>query len=355
MSKSAPILTHTRSSQAVEKKTHPTKPYKIMIIGLGNQTRKDHVPAILQRKDLKIVALVDKNNELLNEYGKNIGAVFFEDVATAIDATKPDLAIVSVPHNEYFGILEILAQSNIATLKEKPLAMTYEEAGKIINIYKSHNTYLQICVQRRYSKLYETTKQLLESIGKIYAVDVEYTLNLTAQDMATGWRSDKAISGGGAALDMGYHSIDLLTYVFGVPDKIYAQLSYNSLGDDYSIEDTMKAMMTYKDGQINANIMVTKIFNKKSEKAAIFGSNGSVHVDGRTVTLFDKDANEIESHSFNSKQQEVDLQLDHFIKNATHKFSFDIKDQNLIDQLSNMRTIDAIYKSHSTNKVIKLR
>lgn len=355
MSKSVPTQTNIQGSQSVGKKTHFTKPYRIMIIGLGNQTRKDHIPVILQRKDLSIVALVDKNTELLNEYGKSIGAGIFEDVATAIDATKPDLAIVSVPHNEYLGILEILAQNNISTLKEKPLAMTYEEASKIINIYKSYNTYLQICVQRRFSKLYETTKQLLESIGKIYAVDVQYTLSLTAQDMAIGWRSDKVISGGGAALDMGYHSIDLLTYIFGVPDKIYAQLSYNSLGDDYSIEDTMKAMMTYKDGQINANIMVTKIFNKKSEKAAIFGSNGSVHVDGRTVTLFDKDANEIESHSFNSKQQEVDLQLDHFIKTATRKVSFDIKDQNLVDQLSNMRTIDAIYKSHNSSKAIKLR
>ena len=355
MSKPVSTLVIAKGSQTVGKKSSSTKPYKIMIVGLGNQTRKDHVPAILQRKDLKIVALVDKDTTLLDEYGKDIGAGVFGDVSAAIAATKPDVAIVSVPHNEYFGILEILAQNNIATLKEKPLAMTYEEASKIISLYKSHNTYLQICVQRRFSKLYETTRQLLGSIGKIYAVDVEYSLNLTAQDMATGWRSDKTISGGGAALDMGYHSIDLLTYIFGVPDKIYAQLSYNSLGDDYSIEDTMKAMMTYQDGQINANIVVTKIFNKKSEKVTIVGSDGSVQVDGRTVTLCDNDANEIESHSFNSKQQEVDLQLDHFIKSVSRNAQFDIKDQNLVDQLSNMRTIDAIYKSHNSNKAIKLR
>lgn len=355
MSKSVFTLTNTKGSQLMGKKSPSNKPYKIIIVGLGNQTQKDHIPAILRRKDLKIVALVDKNIDLLDEYGKSISADTFNDVAAAINATKPDLALVSVPHNEYFSILEILAQNNIATLKEKPLAMTYEEAIKIIRLYKSCDTNLQICVQRRFSKLYETTKQLLEFIGKIYAVDVEYTLNLTVQDMITGWRSDKAISGGGAALDMGYHSVDLLTYIFGVPDKIYAQLSYNSLSRDYSIEDTMKAMMTYKDGQINANIMVTKIFNKKSEKVTIFGSNGSVHVDGRTVTLFDKDANEIESHSFNSKQQEVDLQLDHFIESAIHKVHFNIQDQNLVDQLSNMRTIDAIYKSHNNGRAIKLR
>jgi predicted dehydrogenase len=355
MSKTLPTLVNKKTPYSRGEKKAPTKPFEVIIIGLGEQTRKDHIPAILARKDLKIVALVDKNMELLSTYGKMTGAHIFDDARSAISTIKPDMAIVSVPHNEYFGILEVLAENNVATLKEKPLAMTYDEATKIIDLYKSHDTYLQICVQRRFSKLYETTKQLLDSIGKIYSVYVEYTLSLRADDMASGWRADKKISGGGAALDLGYHSVDLLTYIFGVPDKVYAQLSYNSLGDGYSIEDTMKAMMNYRDGQINTNIVVTKIFNQKSEKVWIFGSNGSVHVDGRTVILRDKDGNEIESHSFSSKQQEVELQLDHFIDKSTKNTEFNAKDQNLVDQLTNMRTIDAIYKSHSSEKTIKLR
>jgi len=212
-----------------------------------------------------------------------------------------------------------------------------------------------VCVQRRFSRLYETTKKLLESIGNVHSVSVEYSLNLNAHDMASGWRANRLVSGGGAALDMGYHSIDLLTYVFGAPDKVYAQLSYNSLGGDYSIDDTMKAMMTYADGKINANVTVTKISNRKSESIRIYGSEGSVLVDGRTVCLYDKDSNEVESHSFNSKQHEVDEQLDQFIDACMQDKGLDTKDQNFIDQLSNMRTIDAIYKSHASGKVMNLR
>ncbi len=326
-----------------------------MVIGLGSQAQKDHIPSILRRNDLELVALVDSNEEILKDCGEKFGTKTFTDVRAAIKETSPNLAIISVPHNQYYEILEVLASNKIPTLKEKPFGVTYAEASEIIKLYKEHDTYLQICVQRRFSKLYETTKKLLEAIGNVYSVNVEYCLSLNVNDMASGWRADKKVSGGGAALDMGYHSIDLLTYIFGVPDKVYAQLSYNSLGDSYSIEDTMKAMMTYSDGKINANVVVTKISNQKSETVRIYGSKGSVLVDGRTVRLFDKDSQEVESHSFNSKQHEVDGQLDEFIRAGLHKKNMDIKNQNFVDQLNNMRTIDAIYKSDASNKVVKLR
>lgn len=287
---------------------------KVLVVGLGSQTRKDHIPALMRRKDVEIIGFVDTNQTLLEEYNSLIGVSIFTSLDNAIQVTSPDLAVVSVPHFEYWGILKTLAEHQVATLKEKPLAVTYQEALEITNMYQENDTYLQVCVQRRFSKLYETTKQLLEPIGRVYSVYVEYTMKLSAENMASGWRADKKISGGGAALDMGYHSIDLLTYIFGTPDKVYAQLNYHSLDSNYTIDDTMKAMMTYRKGQINANLVVTKIFNQKNEKVRIFGSNGSIYVDERKVTLYDKDGVEMESHSFNFKTEEVDQQLSYFVE-----------------------------------------
>ena len=328
---------------------------KTIIVGLGNQAQKDHIPAVLRRKDLRIVALVDTNRTVLKTISDRLDIKPFTDVREALKKTKPDIAIVSVPHNKYLSILELLAKNHVATLKEKPLSMSFAEAEKVINLYKTNNTYLQICVQRRFSDLYETVAKLILEIGNIYSIYIEYTLNLTAEDMASGWRADKNKSGGGAVIDMGYHIIDLLTYLFDIPDRIYAQVNYNSIGGGYTIDDTMKAMMTFKN-QINTNIVVTKIYNQKNEKVRIFGSEGSVYVDGRKVTLFDKDKNEIESHIFNSKQHEVDRQLDYFVNNYKNDgLSNKGADKLLGDQKKNMWVIDTIYKSNSTRKVINLK
>lgn len=329
---------------------------KIIIIGLGKQMLKDHVPAIKKRSDLEIVGLVEKNRATLKKVSSELDVPGFTDIITALKKTSPDLAVVSIPHNQYFNVLEELAKRHIATLKEKPLSMTYEEAKKIVELYQAHKTYLQICVQRRFSHLYETTQSLLNEIGVIYSLYAEYTLDLkTLSPESQGWRADRNIAGGGAALDLGYHTVDLLTTLFGMPDKIYAQLSFNSLPDAYTIDDSMKAMMTFRDGRINANMLTTKIFNKKGERVRIFGAEGSVYIDDRKVSLMDENFNEIESHSFNTKDHEVNSQLQYFIENSQKAAMISIVNNTLLkDQLDNMKIIDAIYKSHEIEEVIQL-
>lgn len=328
----------------------------IIAIGLGRQMLKDHIPAIQTHADLQLIGVVETNKSLLKQVSNDLGVPGFANVREALDATKPDLAIVCVPHNQYFPILEELAKRHVATLKEKPLAMTYQEAEDIINLYHSHKTYLQICVQRRFSHLYETTQALLNEIGNIYSLYAEYTLDLKdLHPESQGWRADKSVAGGGAALDLGYHTVDLLTTLFGMPDRIYAQLNYRSLSDDYSIDDSMKAMMTFGNGKINANMLTTKIFNKKGERIRIFGSKGAVYIDNRRVTLSDADFNEIESHAFNTKEHEVNSQLDYFVKHAHDAAMYNLVNNHLLkDQLDNMKIIDAIYKSDESQEVIQL-
>lgn len=325
---------------------------KVLIVGLGQQMIKDHIPSIKKRNDIKIAALVEPNNIIAKSIAKGLQIPYYSDISDVNNLNDFDLAIVSVPHNQYTLILELLAKNHISTLKEKPFAMNLKEAQNILKLFEDNNTYLQICVQRRFSKLYDTAKSLLIEIGKIYSMYVEYTLNLPSMSPSVcGWRSDIKIAGGGATLDLGYHTIDLLTYLFGLPDKIYAQLNYNSLANDYTVDDSMKAMMTYNQGQINGNILTTEVFLRKGERIRIFGVKGAVYIDNRKTTLYDRELNELETHIFSTKDSEVDSQLQYFVEQSGN-----FKSNKLLrDQISNMRIIDAIYHSGLTGKVIKFK
>lgn len=327
----------------------------MLVVGLGKQVVKDHLPAILARNDLQISGVVDPDKARLKQITKEFGVKGFCDLEEAINNTKPDCALVALPHNQYMPTLAILAQHHIPTLKEKPLAMNLEEAKKIVHLYNENKTYLQICVQRRFSNLYETTKMLLREIGVIYSLYAEYTLNLSSLDASQlGWRADKKISGGGATLDLGYHMIDLLTNLFGVPNKLYAQLNYNSLPGNYTIDDSVKAMFVFSK-KVNANILVTKIFNRKGERIRIFGTEGFVYIDDRTVSLRDRQNEIIESHSFNTKEHEVNNQLEYFITHMNDPKMLELENnQILYDQLTNMSIIDAIYQSDEEERVIRL-
>lgn len=334
-----------------------TEQLGVMLVGLGKQMVKDHLPAVLRRADLRVAAVVDPSEAACEQVRTRIPY----PVATgpALDAVLPhadvDLAIVAVPHNQYLAILAPLAESKIPVLKEKPIATTENEALELLRLFRKNHTYIQICVQRRFSKLYDQAAAMIQDIGSVYSIYAEYTLNLKSLDEGTlGWRADRKVSAGGATLDLGYHTIDLLTSLFGLPDHIYARLNFNSLPGAYSIDDSMKAMMTYGK-TINANMLTTKIFGKKGERVRIFGVDGFVFVDDRLVRRLDRDLNPIETHEYTTKQHEVDRQLDHFITNRQRPDRLDVEqDHALRDQLLNMRIIDAIYRSHEENSVIHL-
>lgn len=99
---------------------------------------------------------------------------------------------------------------------------------------------------------------------------------------------------------------------------------------------------------INANITITKVFNQKSERVRIFGDKGSVSLDGRKVTLFDSHKNELESYTFNLKDDEIDRQLDFFVANCSNERNGKL----LVDQLKNTIIVDAIYRSHEEKTVV---
>ncbi len=326
---------------------------RIIFVGAGRQTQKDHIPAAMKHPECEIVGIVEPNAATLQQACETVGCPGFTDLDTALKFCEPTAAIVSVPHVQYFPVLEKLAENRIATLKEKPLAINSEEGSQVVELYKKNNTYLQICVQRRFSHLYDTCSKLIKNIGSIFSLYAEYTLSLESLDKSKlGWRANKAVSGGGASLDLGYHTIDLLTYLFGMPDKIYAQLNFNSLPGDYSIDDSMKALCTYRNGQINAHMFVTKIYRRKGERIRIFGDQGYVTIDDRTVKLYNRQHELLESHSFNTKEQEVIDQFSRFLKNSSG--GIDVKKDRLLqDQLLNMKIIDAIYESNSKSKIVR--
>ena len=326
---------------------------RIALIGLGKQTTKDHLPAIYNSPDYKIVGVFDLDPKRTQE----ISSEFHLPQFTSLDdlvAENLDCALVSVPHSSYLPVLETLSKNGIHTLKEKPIAMNLAEASRIVEMYSVNDTILQVCVQRRFSKLYNTTKDLLGKIDDVYSLYAESTLNLESLDRSVlGWRADKSISGGGAALDLGYHIIDLINHLFGLPDRVYAQLNFNSLDGEYDIDDSAKIM--FQIGKINANATITKIFHKKCERIRVFGKKGFIWIDDRTVSLVDRKCQIIETHTFRPK----DIEISEQIKNFSHNIDFGPSvywrgDKIIRDQIANMKIIDAIYLSHLRKSAIEI-
>lgn len=274
------------------------KPLRILVVGIGKQAVNDHLPAIVSSDKYQLVGLVDSRGAAYDALEGVYDVPFFESVEAAMGEIKDiDVALLCVPHNAYRDIIAQLAPRGIHIIKEKPFAVTMDEALFYAQLIDEYKIQIHVTMQRRFNPIYSSFPQLLRRIGRLYAIDGMYTFNINKLD--EGWRSSRSEAGGGALIDMGYHIIDLIVWYFGVPNLVNCSMSSGNRADQaYDVEDTAYVGFTYNDKdehKVLGNVIISRVFPTKTEYLHAYGTNGSVRVERGRLVRFDNDGNEVEA------------------------------------------------------------
>lgn len=318
------------------------KKLHVGIIGLGRQSLSDHVPALLKRPDIVIVGGCDPDPVARNNFKKAFpqvcGAVpLFATSNELLDSTSLDFAVVAVPHDKYFDIVEELCSRNIPFMKEKPFAMNLEEMERIVSLPNFDKCGF-IVSQRRYNKLYHSAKEAIAMIGKPYLFSATYKLNINSPHV--GWRGSRASAGGGCLLDMGYHIVDQLIWWFGgVPEKLNAHVSSLAVPEDYDAEDTATVSFAYSNG-LHGNLTISRAAGEKSEQYELYGSDGYIVGSKKSLVVKDKRGALLKPLLEYDHEEMTDEQLNFFITRLATKTGFsDIQQEHI----KNMQFIERCY------------
>ena len=260
---------------------------KVIIIGLGKQSIEDHIPALQSSRNAKLIGVVDKERTKIKEWSEKLRVPGYTSFLDALNTNRPDFAIVAVPHDEYFEIVKELVRRKIHILKEKPLALNYQEAIEINRMSKKAGIQLMVTLQRRFNPIFSTFTQLMNQIGRHFFVEAKYTIFVN--DPGEGWRGLRRRAGGGCIIDMGYHLIDLLIWYFGLPDAVHAECSTSARPDKfYDAEDTAIIIFRYREPGIFGTMILSRYMWPKTEYLKLIGSEGSVVVKRGKLTRTSK-------------------------------------------------------------------
>lgn len=333
------------------------KALKALVVGIGKQAREDHVPALMASSDYEIIGLVevDRNQHAL--LSATYGVPVYVSIEDALSVDVPDVAVLALPHSEYRKCIETLAASGVHIIKEKPFALNLAEAKEYHTLMHRHKITIQVTLQRRFNPIFSSVPQLLQSVGRIFALQAEYTFNIEKLD--EGWRSKSAQSGGGALIDMGYHIVDLLVWYFGLPDQISVSTSVgNREGQQYDVEDTAYISLRYGDDRqaVLGNIIISRVFPKKQEYLKIYGSKGSVHIRRGCVEHFDSSGNLVESLTREGAWPSALVsQYEVFAQNIRENRLSKNKENLVHEHLKHMAFVDAGYESAKTKSIVNVQ
>ena len=265
------------------------------VVGLGKQALEDHIPGLAASDGAKLVAICDKNPDIVREQQYQQRVPGYTDFREMFKAENLDLVVVSVPHHVGRTVIETAAEHNVNVLKEKPFATSMDEACALVEICEQAGIQLMVTLQRRFNPIYTSFIQLADQIGTPFVVDAQYTLHIP--DPSEGWRGKAAKAGGGCIIDMGYHLIDMILWYFGRPDRILADISASARPDrDYDAEDTALIHFAYDSG-LYGSLLISRFIGPKSEQIRLVGSKGIVHLERGQVRRLTNDGEVTEALS----------------------------------------------------------
>ena len=215
---------------------------KYLCIGAGS-IGKRHMRNLLSMgvKSHNIVASDPRRDRLDEVTALGISRVY-ETYEEALEADNYDAAMVCSPTNLHIQQGIELAKKGIHILMEKPLAHNLDGIEEFKSLVKKNKIVVLMAYIFRFSPLTDKVRDLLASnaIGKVLFVRGEFSEYLPDwhpyEDYRSFYMAEKK-QGGGSILDQ-CHIMDLVHYLFGGFESVYAQngnlsnLAVNS--DDFS-------------------------------------------------------------------------------------------------------------------------
>jgi predicted dehydrogenase len=328
----------------------PNTKLKVGVIGLGHQSLEDHIPAIKASQDVELVGVVEIDKEKIKSFSKeNKNIKVYDNFDELIKNQKLDFVIIALPHYLHYEFTKKALLNKIPVLKEKPFAISLTQAKELKEIAEKTKIPIVVTLQRRFNPIYSTFFQLIDKIGKPFYIEIKYTFYTDKPH--EGWRGKKELAGGGCLIDMGYHVIDLLMWYFGLPDKVFAEMSCTAKeGIIYNAEDTAQVIFKYETKNIWGSLLVSRVIPPKQEYLNVYGTRGIIHLERGKIERYSSSGELQESlkREYNWPSAAQD-QIEYFVK-VIRGEKENISGPEF--HLNHLVFIEAAYKSAKVKKYI---
>ncbi|WP_289995041.1 Gfo/Idh/MocA family protein [Photorhabdus laumondii] len=318
---------------------------KLAIIGCGNIVLKEHIPTI-NTLGIEIVGLCDILEENIIEARKliNYKIPSYSCYQEMLEEVPTDSVLVALPHYMYEDVIKYCSRKKLKIIKEKPFAISINQAKKLKQLAYTNNVELFTVCQKRYTKSYRQLKSVMdENNGKLKQIKIRYTI--PSKDPNSNWRGKYSNAGGGVWLDMGYHIVDLLCYLFDCHEinVNYSKLINTSNGK-YNVDDT--AFVEFQYGNVIIFVYISCVAYEKYEDITLIGDDFIVYANRNQLKIKNKKQEVISEKYFHPDDESpfVDMYQDFLFSKEKDSFSNNLKNSIVITNLLENAFIESGYK-----------
>lgn len=281
--------------------TEPTTlnvaPLNVAIVGCGI-IGLNHARAILRHPGLTLSALVDAipaaatalADQLVSEYGADRVAEF-GSLTDALAGAPVDVVVICTPS----GLHVLLAEEALAAGKhvviEKPLDVSLPRAREILALSRraeQDGLVVSVISQHRFDPASRAVAEAAHSgaFGRLTSglASVAWWRSQEYYDSGQ-WRGTWELDGGGAVMNQGVHTVDLLVWFLGQPVEIDARTALLA-HERVEVEDIAVATIRFESGALAVLHATTAAYPGLSVRLQVHGDRGSAIIDDDQLEYF---------------------------------------------------------------------
>lgn len=316
-------------------------------------------------KNAQLAAVCDIDFGKAKELGERFDVPYFTDMHEMAKTTKADVFVILTESGNHARHVLELAPYGRHIVVEKPMALTLDDADKMIEACDAAGVKLFVVKQNRFNVPVIKLRQALEAgrFGRLImgTVRVRWCRPQSYYDQDP-WRGTWALDGG-VLTNQASHHVDLLEWMMGEVTSVFARAK-TALAD-IEAEDTAVVVLNFANGALGVIEATTAVRPKDLEGSiSILGEKGTVEIGGFAV-------NQMKVWNFVESTTDDDQVMEKFSVNPPNVYGFGHKayydhvvecilhdKKQLVDGLVGRRSlelINAIYESVETGREVALR
>ncbi len=241
----------------------------VALLSFGMSGRVFHAPFLHTHEGFNLIGSWERSQKnIQNTYSYCKSFEHFEDILS--DVSIP-LVVVNTPIYTHYDYAKRCLEAGKHIIVEKAFTNNSIEAKELHQIAKEKNCQIFVFQNRRWDSDFLTVKKVLESgkLGEI--VEAEFHFDRYNTALSPKVHKEEINAGSGILRDLGPHILDQALSLFGMPEKVFADLRF--MRENTLVEDYFEIILYYE--KLRVRLKGGYFYKELVPSYQLFGTNGS--------------------------------------------------------------------------------
>lgn len=259
--------------------------FRIALVGSGNIS-DTHARAVLATEGAELAGCWSRNADASARLADRYGTSAFPSLDDLLAAGRVDGVMIGTPSGVHGDAAIAAARRGVHVLVEKPLETTSARVDQVLDACAAGGVTLGVIFQDRTATslrwLHDTIAAGMIGTSVLASASVRW-YRPPDYYASSRWRGTRALDGGGALMNQGIHTVDLLLWLMGPVTRVSA-VARTAL-HRIEVEDTVVATLEFASGAVGTLEVTTAAWPGLPRRLEVSGSEGTVVVEGDRVTM----------------------------------------------------------------------